>query len=80
MNVKMSTSERRFFRKLGQVIGRRREEVDLNQSQLARKLGEKPNTVNRWESGIYRPSAYDLVRLAQRLDTTPQQLLDEARA
>ena len=37
----------------------------LSQESLARQLKVAPNTVSRWETGVYRPSLEDLERLAR---------------
>jgi transcriptional regulator with XRE-family HTH domain len=37
----------------------------LSQESLARQLKVAPNTVSRWETGVYRPSLQDLERLAR---------------
>jgi transcriptional regulator with XRE-family HTH domain len=36
----------------------------LSQAELAHHVGTTPNTVSRWETGIYMPSVDDIVRLA----------------
>jgi transcriptional regulator with XRE-family HTH domain len=37
----------------------------LSQEELADKAGAKANTVSRWESATYKPSAMDLHKLAK---------------
>jgi len=37
----------------------------LSQEDLAEKLGTKANTVSRWETGTYKPTAEDLDKLAR---------------
>lgn len=37
----------------------------LSQTALAAQLGVTPNTVSRWEGGVYQPSLADLDRLAR---------------
>ncbi|MGE8723340.1 helix-turn-helix domain-containing protein [Leptospira terpstrae] len=37
----------------------------MSQSELARLLDEKPNTISRWETGEYKPKPEDLQRLAR---------------
>jgi transcriptional regulator with XRE-family HTH domain len=39
--------------------------VGLSQEELAKFLKKSTNTVSRWETGAYRPSANDLQRLAK---------------
>jgi transcriptional regulator with XRE-family HTH domain len=37
----------------------------ISQEALARQLNVAPNTISRWETGIYRPSLEDLENLAR---------------
>lgn len=37
----------------------------LTQTALAAQLGVTPNTVSRWEGGVYQPSVSDLDKLAR---------------
>jgi transcriptional regulator with XRE-family HTH domain len=37
----------------------------LSQEALAKQLKVAPNTISRWETGMYRPSLADLERLAR---------------
>ncbi len=37
----------------------------MSQSELARRLDEKPNTISRWETGEYKPKPEDLQKLAR---------------
>ena len=37
----------------------------LSQEALARKVGTTANTISRWETGTYRPTAVELDRLAR---------------
>lgn len=39
----------------------------LSQGELARAIGVAPNTVSRWETGTYWPTAYDIFNLAEYL-------------
>ncbi len=50
---------------IGKRIKDLREAAGLKQTQLAGHLGVTPNTVSRWESGIYQPSLADLDRMAR---------------
>lgn len=57
-------------------LSKRRKELNLTQLELANKLGLKNhNAVSNWEKGKAKPSADDLVRLAEILETTPNFLL-----
>jgi transcriptional regulator with XRE-family HTH domain len=53
-----------IYRHIGQTIRELREDKALSQEALAKKIGEPANTVSRWETGIYRPSAAQLETLA----------------
>lgn len=48
-----------------------------SQAQLARRLGVSQSTVSRWMSGD-RPSADDVIKVAQRLGEDPVRLLQVA--
>lgn len=37
----------------------------ISQTELAREIHSNPNTVSRWESGIYKPSIAELVALSR---------------
>jgi transcriptional regulator with XRE-family HTH domain len=39
--------------------------IGINQEQLAEKMKTTANTVSRWESATYKPSAMDLHQLAK---------------
>jgi len=68
---KLSQSEWTFYSKLGARIRELRlsaKERVISQSQLARGLGVKPNTVSRWESGKYRPTPMDIEALSRFFD------------
>lgn len=65
---KLSQSERTFYSSLGTRIRELRlsaKEQAISQSQLARGLGVKPNTVSRWESGEYRPTPMDIQAISR---------------
>jgi len=40
-------------------------EKGITQEQLALEMKTTPNTISRWEAGIYKPSAMDLHRLSR---------------
>lgn len=42
-----------------------REAAKLTQTALAAELQVTPNTISRWEGGVYQPSVSDLDRLAR---------------
>src|SRR6266498_3566581 len=50
---------------IGRRIAETRSRAELTQAELARKLGKPTNTISRWETATYRPTAKDLERLAK---------------
>jgi|SRR5579871_2690926 len=42
----------------------------LSQESLAAGLGVAPNTVSRWETGVYKPALEDLEKLARFLNVS----------
>jgi transcriptional regulator with XRE-family HTH domain len=54
-------------RKLGKKIKVARVELDLNQSELAEKIGAKQKSISRYENGLSMPSIKTLLKLAQIL-------------
>jgi transcriptional regulator with XRE-family HTH domain len=68
---KLTPTERTYYARVGACIRELRhssKEQAISQSQLARGIGVKPNTVSRWESGEYRPTAMDLQAIARFFD------------
>ena len=54
----------------------------LSQESLATHLKVAPNTISRWETGIYRPSVTDLERMSRFFGVSinsffPSELVDE---
>ena len=54
----------------------------LSQELLAKQLKVAPNTISRWETGIYRPSLTDVERISRffgvsMLTFLPQELVEE---
>ncbi|MFW0169252.1 helix-turn-helix domain-containing protein [Rothia sp. P4278] len=49
-------------------IRKAREHAGLNQTALAELIPVARNTLSRWESGAFKPSAADLDRLAEITD------------
>ncbi|MGH9967683.1 MAG: helix-turn-helix transcriptional regulator [Pyrinomonadaceae bacterium] len=47
----------------------------LSQESLAIQLKVAPNTISRWETGMYRPSLQDLERLARFFGVSMMQFL-----
>lgn len=62
---------------VGQRIREAREELGMQRTVLARRLGVASNTVWRYESGEREPSMAMLERVARELHTEPAELLRE---
>jgi len=82
---KLTPIEQTYYARIGARIRELRYSAKgrtISQSQLARGLGVKPNTVSRWESGEYRPTAMDLQAIARFLDVPVGRLFleDEDRS
>lgn len=78
---KLSPTERAFYKKVGARIRELRHSAEgrvISQSQLARKVGVKPNTVSRWESGEYRPTMLDAQAIARFFDVPVSMLFFES--
>src|SRR5690349_2198095 len=57
-----------LYKYIGQKISELRQGfggTGISQEALAREIGTTPNTVSRWESATYKPSAKDLHHLAK---------------
>lgn len=61
-------------------IKRLREAAGLRQYELAERMGVKQASVSAWESGLAMPSAANLLKLADVLDCTVDELLGRKRA
>lgn len=57
---------------------RARLNAGLRQADLAERLGVEPATIQRWETGARVPNAEALVKLADELETTVDELLGRA--
>lgn len=53
-----------LYEHIAATIKRLRLNENWSQEKLAQKLNEPANTVSRWETGTYRPSAEQLEKLA----------------
>ena len=51
----------------------------MTQEFVAEYLGVSRQAVSKWEGGISDPSTSNLIALAKLFDTTPEDLLKEAR-
>lgn len=56
-------------------IARRREELGLTQTELAKKAGLKPPAISQYESGVRSPSYEALIKLTNALDVTTDFLI-----
>lgn len=61
-------------------IKRLREAAGLRQYELAERMGVKQASVSAWESGLAMPSAANLLKLADVLDCTVDEILGRKRA
>ncbi|MBQ7799602.1 MAG: helix-turn-helix transcriptional regulator [Oscillospiraceae bacterium] len=58
-------------------LKRVREAAKMTQTELADKIGVKPNAVSQYESGVRAPRAALLPKIAQVLGCTVDELLQE---
>jgi len=63
--------------KLGKKIKLARVELDLNQTQLAKKINAKQKSISRYETGASLPSIETLVKIAKALKRPAGYFLDE---
>ena len=64
-------------KKLGKKLKLARVELDLNQTELADKIGAKQKSISRYETGASLPSLTTLSRMAKALKKPPSYFLDE---
>ena len=64
-------------KKLGKKIRLARVEMDLNQTQLAKKIGAKQKSISRYETGASLPSIATLVKVAKVLKKSAGYFLEE---
>ena len=64
-------------KKLGKKIKMARIELDLNQSELAEKIGAKQKSISRYENGLSMPSIETLVKISKVLKKSPGYFLEE---
>lgn len=62
---------------IGEMIRRRRVELDLAQVEVARRIGVSGVLVSQWEMGKSRIMADDLPKIAAALSTTSSRLMGE---
>ena len=63
------------FIEIGRRIARAREAVDLNRSEVGRRLGVSPQAMSEYERGLYLPKSEHLVPLSRILATTTDYIL-----
>lgn len=64
-------------KKLGKRIKLSRVELELNQTELAIKIGAKQKSISRYETGASLPSLETLVKIAKFLKKPAGYFLDE---
>ena len=62
---------------LGKKIKIARIELDLNQTELAEKIGAKQKSISRYETGLSMPSIDTLLKIAKALKKEPAYFLQE---
>lgn len=62
---------------LGKKIKIARIELDMNQTDLAEKIGAKQKSISRYETGLSMPSIETLVKIAKVLKKSVGYLLEE---
>ena len=64
-------------KKLGKKIKLARVELDMNQTELANKIGAKQKSISRYETGLSMPSIATLIKVAKVLKKSASYFLDE---
>ncbi len=64
-------------KKLGKKIKMARIDLDMNQTELAEKIGAKQKSISRYETGLSLPSLDTLVKIAKALNKSPGYFLEE---
>ena len=64
---------------ISRYLQRLRREQGFTQEELAQTIHISRQAVSKWEGGISDPSTSNLIALAKLFDTTPEDLLKEAR-
>lgn len=65
------------IKKLGKKIKLARIELDLTQTQLAKKINAKQKSISRYETGASLPSIETLVKISEVLKKPAGYFLDE---
>lgn len=66
-------------KKLGKKIKIARVELDLNQTELAKKIKAKQKSISRYETGLSMPSIETLVKIAKVLKKPAGYFLEEQK-
>lgn len=66
-------------KKLGKKIKIARIELDMNQTDLAEKIGAKQKSISRYETGLSMPSIETLVKIAKVLKKTAAYFLEDQK-
>ena len=61
---------------IGENIKKKRKEAGLTQHELSARLGVSPAMISQYESGARNPKRETLIKIANALDVTEQELLD----
>ena len=64
-------------KKLGKKIKLARIELDLNQTDLAKKIGAKQKSISRYETGLSVPSIETLVKISKVLKKSAGYFLED---
>lgn len=64
---------------IGDRIKNRRIEIGMTQAELGKAAGVGKSTVSEWENSKRKPSIDTISILAQKLETTPEYLMDWPR-
>lgn len=64
-------------KKLGKKIKMARTEMDLNQTQLADKIGAKQKSISRYETGLAMPSVETLIKITTILKKPVEYFFEE---
>jgi transcriptional regulator with XRE-family HTH domain len=66
----MQKGARGFSTEVGERIAATRRALDLNQSELARRIESPPNKISQWESGTHLPSLPAAIALCDEFGVT----------
>jgi transcriptional regulator with XRE-family HTH domain len=65
-------------KRLGEVVTREREALDLSQEELAHRAGLSTSTIQKYEAGEREPRARALLQLASALEVSSDVLLEHS--